>query len=166
MSRQEKPLLLLDVDGVISVFGFDPGCVPAGQWLNVDGIVHLLSATAGEHLRQLAGAFELAWCTGWEEKANEYLRPALELPGTLPWLRFDGVAKEPNAHWKLAAIDTFAGPARPVAWIDDAHDHACHAWALARRAPTLLVGTQPSIGMTAEHVRDLLAWASRIALTD
>jgi hypothetical protein len=161
MPRQEKPLLLVDVDGVISLFGFDPARVPEGRFLNVDGIVHLLSATAGAHLRRLANAFELAWCTGWEEKANEYLPWALELPGPLPCLRFDGVAKSADAHWKLAAIDAFAGPDRPVAWIDDAHDHSCHAWALRRRAPTLLVATDPAVGLTAEHVSTLLGWAAR-----
>jgi hypothetical protein len=159
MRTCDKPLLLVDVDGVISLFGFDPGSVPAGRYVNVDGIVHLLSGTAGGHLRELAREYELAWCTGWEEKANEHLPRALELPGPLPWLRFDGVAKEADAHWKLAAIDAFAGAERPVAWIDDAHDHSCHAWALNRGAPTLLVATEPAVGITADHVSTLLEWS-------
>ena len=163
MSPHSKPLLLIDVDGVISLFGFDPAHPPAGQYVMVDGIVHLLSATAGAHLRRLAGAFELAWCTGWEEKANEYLPLALELPGPLPCLRFDGVAKEADAHWKLTAIDGFAGPHRAVAWIDDAHDHSCHAWALQRRVPTLLVATQPAVGVTDAHVDRLLRWSREVA---
>src|SRR5579875_4220405 len=95
----QRPLLLVDVDGVISLFGFDLDAPPEGRWQLVDGVAHLLSATAGGHLRQLADAFELAWCTGWEEKANEHLPWALDLPGPLPCLRFDGVAKEADAHW-------------------------------------------------------------------
>ena len=61
----EKPLLLTDIDGVISLFGFDPGQRPAGRFEIVDGIAHFLSATAGEHLRELASEFELVWCSGW-----------------------------------------------------------------------------------------------------
>jgi hypothetical protein len=63
-----------------------------------------------------------------------------------------------HGHWKLAAIEAYAGPERPVAWID-AHDEACHAWASRRPGPTLLVATTPAIGVTAGHVAQLLAWA-------
>jgi hypothetical protein len=62
-------------------------------------------------------------------------------------------------HWKLAAIDRYAGPDRPLAWIDDAHDAACLSWAEARSGPTLLVTTEPAVGMTEEHVARLLHWA-------
>jgi hypothetical protein len=84
--RTEKPLLLLDVDGVISLFGFPPDNRPAGAFLTVDGIPHFLSGTVGEHLRTLAGDFDLVWCTGWEERANDYLPSALGIPGPLPFL--------------------------------------------------------------------------------
>jgi hypothetical protein len=153
------PLLLIDVDGVISLFGFDPDRRPAGQFEVVDGIAHFISATAGEHLRRLCGSFEPAWCTGWEEKANEYLPHALGLPGPFPHLSFADATPQVDGHWKLAAIDAYAGPDRPVAWIDDAHDERCEAWAAARRGPTLLVGTDPAVGLTDDQVGRLLAWA-------
>src|SRR5205085_5713873 len=155
----DKPILLVDVDGVISLFGFDPGSAPAGQFQIVDGIAHFLSATAGEHLRLLADDFDLAWCTGWEEKANDYLVFALGLPGDLPLVPFDDCDRPPSAHWKVAAIDAYVGASRPLAWVDDAHDHRCHAWAQARHAPTLLVGTDPAVGLTDEHVAELRRWA-------
>lgn len=149
----------MDVDGVISLFGFDPHSPPPGSFAMVDGIAHYLSASAGDHLRRLAGAFELAWCTGWEEKANDYLPHLLELPGPLPVLSFDRAVGRANAHWKLAAIDAFAGPARPLAWVDDAHDTRCENWAAARAAPTLLVGTAAAEGLREAHVAHLLEWA-------
>lgn len=154
-----KPLLLVDVDGVISLFGFDPALRPPGRFELVDGIAHFLSASAGEHLRELETAFELVWCSGWEEKANEYLPLALGLPGPLPHLTFDSVATCAVGHWKLAAIEAYAGADRPVAWIDDAHDEACDAWAAGRAGPTLLVATEPAIGLTDDHVAELLRWA-------
>ena len=153
-----RPLLLVDVDGVISLFGFDPAQPPAGKWQIVDGIAHLLSATAGQHLRLLSTAYELAWCTGWEEKANEYLPHALELTQRFPYLSFAGATPQTRGHWKLAAIDRYAGAERPLAWIDDAHDERCDSWAAARAAPTLLVSTEPAIGLTEDHVGRLLDW--------
>ncbi len=155
----DRPLLLIDVDGVISLFGFDPARPPAGRFALVDGIAHFLSGTAGEHLRRLSHEFELAWCTGWEEKANEHLPAALGLPGPLPHVRFERGVRPDGAHWKLAAIDAYASPSRPLAWVDDALDDACSAWAARRRAPTLLVGTDPAIGLSEEHVVQLVEWA-------
>ena len=79
-----RPLLLIDIDGVISLFGFDLGDPPSGSFITVDGVAHFLSASAGQHLLALADDFELAWCSGWEEKADEYLPLALGLPAGLP----------------------------------------------------------------------------------
>jgi Swiss Army Knife RNA repair-like protein len=159
MRKAPKPLLFMDIDGVLSLFGFQSDSRPGGQWLNVDGIVHLISGTASEHLHRLAETYEVVWCSGWEEKANEHLPAALMLPGPLPFLTF---AERPGApHWKLSAIEEHAGD-RPLAWVDDAHDDACRAWAAARGAPTLLVSTDPPSGLTAAHVDALLAWGAAI----
>ena len=160
----QKPVLLVDVDGVISLFGFPLHARPAGRFEMVDGIAHFLSASAGEHLRLLADAFDPVWCTGWEEKANEYLPHALGLPGPWPHLCFDrarGPGSTMQGHWKLDAIDAWCG-ARPLAWIDDAHGAACEAWAAARGAPTLLVTTEPAVGLTEGQVRELLTWVDEL----
>jgi hypothetical protein len=154
-----QPLLLIDVDGVISLFGFDVADPPAGRFQLVDGIAHFLSGTAGPCLLDLAGEFELVWCTGWEDRANDYLPFALGLPGPLPLVAFDKFARPPAAHWKLAGIDAYAGTDRALAWIDDAHDPRCTDWAEARNAPTLLLATDPAVGLTTDHVEQLLAWA-------
>jgi hypothetical protein len=155
----DTPLLLIDVDGVISLFGFERAEAPAGSWEFVDGIAHFLSATAGQYLRELSESFELVWCTGWEEKANEYLPRVLGLPGPLPYLSFDQAVGRANTHWKLHAIDAHAGPDRALAWIDDALVPACFDWASARPGPTLLIATEPAVGLTDAHVEQLNAWA-------
>jgi hypothetical protein len=46
-----------------------------------------------------------------------------------------------------------------VAWIDDSLDDACEAWAAERPGKTLLIGTNPAVGITDEHVDTLLSWA-------
>lgn len=153
-----KPLLLLDVDGVISLFGFDPAAAPAGRFVSVDGIPHLLCAEAARHVLALTGGFELVWCTGWEEKADEHLPFALGLPAGAPHLRF-GDATAPGRHWKLDAIDAHAGPWRPLAWVDDGHDETCRAWGQSRPGPTLLIATDPAQGLTAADRDRLLDWA-------
>jgi hypothetical protein len=154
-----RPLLLIDVDGVISLFGFDPAQPPDGRYQIVDGIAHFLSSGAGPRLVELSHRFEPAWCTGWEDKANDYLPHALGLPGPWPYLQFAGPAVAGSGHWKLEAIDAYAGPSRPLAWIDDGHDERTEAWAQARPGPTLLITTDPAVGLTAEHVAALLQWA-------
>lgn len=161
LDTAEKPLLLVDIDGVISVFGFGQGSHPAGGFHAIDGIPHFISAEAGRHLHSLLSSFEAAWCSGWEEKANEYLPHLLGLPGPLPYLSFDRSPGRANAHWKLAAIEAFAG-ARPLAWVDDAFNDACHAWAQRRVQPTLLVATDPARGLTDDHVARLRGWALEV----
>src|SRR3712207_5426141 len=145
-SFRDKPLLYVDVDGVISLWGFDPNRRPSGAHASVDGIPHFLSAEAGRHLLALAEDFELVWCTGWEERADEHLPHAIGVPAGLPHLTFgepaEGTGETTPGHWKLAAIDAHAGD-RPAAWIDDAHNEACEAWVDGRDAPTLLVPTDP-----------------------
>jgi|SRR5580693_2799857 hypothetical protein len=161
------PLLLVDIDGVISLFGWSPardgrpGATDAG-WPNggfhsIDGIPHFLSAIAAEHLLALAATFELVWASGWEEKANEYLPHLLGLP-TLPYLSFERAVGRTNAHWKLDAIEAYAGD-RPLAWIDDAFNDSCYEWARARAAPTLLVQTAPATGLTEVECAQLRAFS-------
>ncbi len=153
--------MLVDIDGVISLFGFEPGARPDGSFHSIDGIPHFLSAKAAEHLLALASRFELAWASGWEEKANEYLPHLLGLPA-LPHLSFERSVGRTNAHWKLGAIDAFASE-RALAWIDDAFNDACHEWASAREAPTLLVQTTPASGLTQLEAQTLMDWAQELA---
>jgi hypothetical protein len=169
----EKPLLFLDVDGVISLFGFREGYglaagdapfegCPPGRLHSISGVMHYISSACAVHLERLAESFELIWATGWEETANDYLPHLLGLPGHLPYLSFDGRVRSGAAHWKIDAISTYARD-RPLAWIDDNVDESCRVWAAGREAPTLIVETVRHEGMRDEHVELLLGWASRLA---
>ena len=159
----QRPILFVDVDGVISLFGFAPGegALP-GPLYWIDGVAHCIPEDIGARLVSLAERFELVWATGWEERANEHLPFLLKLPfRDLPSLKFDGHAVFGSAHWKVDAIDEYAGD-RPAAWIDDNLDEVCWAWAEGREAPTLLVQTETYDGLTDEHVELLLAWAAEL----
>jgi hypothetical protein len=179
-AQPSRPLLLVDIDGVISLFGLASPTGPSavsgtarssprstvswsptgGSFHSIDGIPHFLSSDAAEHLLALAPNFELVWASGWEEKANEYLPHLLGLP-ELPHLSFECSVGRSNAHWKLDAIDAYAG-SRPLAWIDDAFNDACYEWASMRETPTLLVETAPASGLTKREAGTLERWASSL----
>lgn len=162
-SRQAtEPILFLDVDGVISLFGFSQHEQPPGRFHLIDGAAHFIGAELGGRIERLRERFELVWATGWEERANEHLPELLGLPGlALPTLSFDGRARFGTAHWKVDAIHEHAGD-RPAAWVDDNLDEACRTWAAERSAPTLLVPTDPATGLSERHVEDLIDWAERV----
>lgn len=158
----EPPILAVDVDGVISLFGFDtPPPSATVAWHLIDGSPHCISLAAGERLSRLAARFELVWATGWQERANDRLPQVIGI-GPLPVIEFDLPAAMPGnqttgaqpedggeqagraggsgasagsvaGHWKLEALDRFADR-RAIAWIDDSLDASCFEWAVRREA--------------------------------
>jgi hypothetical protein len=178
------PILAVDVDGVISLFGFDVPPPPSTvTWQLIDGTPHCISLAAGERLGRLTATFELVWATGWQDRANDQLPQVIGI-GPLPVIEFDlpvggtgseiGIAPTrplpgPTAgsiagHWKLEALDRFAA-GRAIAWIDDSLDQSCFEWAERREAtgsPTLLAPTEPEIGIEEGHVAALESWARKL----
>jgi hypothetical protein len=153
-----RPVLAVDIDGVISLFGFnEPPDKSEARFELVDGMVHCISLVAGERLRRLGEQYDLIWASGWEAKANDYLPNIIGVP-ELPFLEFDGAARFGSAHWKLASLDEY-GKGRPLAWIDDSFDESCYEWARGRDEPTLLVPTEPHLGLEEVQVEALTAWA-------
>jgi hypothetical protein len=159
--QPERPVLAVDVDGVVSLFGFEaPIDQVQGRFHLIDGVAHCISDRAGPLLRRLGDVYELIWATGWEDRANDHLPLILGLPSELPALHFAGRARFGTAHWKLDALDEYTGD-RPLAWIDDSLDKSCYEWAEARAAPTLLAPTESPVGITEAHADTLLSWAVR-----
>ena len=160
-----RPILAVDVDGVISLFGFDQPPPPTeARYQLVDGMLHCISLRAGERLQRLSEHFELIWATGWEEKANFYLPIMLGI-AELPHLSFDGAARFGSAHWKLGPLDEY-GRGRAMAWLDDNFDESCYRWARERDEPTLLVPTEPAIGLQEVETEALIAWGRSLAAED
>jgi len=163
----DLPLLCIDVDGVISLFGFEvPPVAPAVQFELIDGTPHMIAPEAGSRILRLCRTFEGVWATGWEERANDRLPEVIGV-GPLPVIQFGGIDRFSNAHWKLAGIDSFAGD-RALAWIDDSFDESCFEWAERRDragSPTLLVPTEPFLGIEEAHVDAMEIWAADLAKT-
>ncbi len=151
-----KPLLLLDVDGVLNPYAA-PACPPGyaeHDFFAGEEPVRLCAAH-GSWLRELAGRFELIWATGWGAEANRLLAPLLEVP-ELPVITFPSIPFE-----KLPGVIAYAGE-RPLVWIDDEHSAKDHAWAAERRSPTLLIAADPAEGLTRLAIDQALAWARQL----
>ena len=156
-----RPILAVDIDGVVSLFGFDePPRLAEVEFHLVGGTMHCISTRAGRLLRQLADQYEVVWVTGWERGAQG-MSQLLGLP-KWPYLTFDGAARFGSADWKLAPLEKYAR-GRALAWIDDSFDERCYEWAKQRQEPTLLVATDPEVGLEEVQAEALSGWARSFA---
>jgi hypothetical protein len=156
-----RALLLIDVDGVVCPYGDElADAAEAGlRQVTVGYRPVWLSPDVGGHLKRLGNAFQLIWCTSWEDHAAEFLAPFLGLPA-LPVMHFE----EPvgaDCHWKWPAIEAFVGD-RPFAWLDDEIRRDDLARAARRPVPTLLVRVEGTHGLAAKHVEQLEAFAEEL----
>lgn len=157
MEGAPKPVLAVDVDGVVSLFDLaEPPDPDKTGFELVDGVIHCISLATGERLRELGRYFDLVWASGWEDRTQR-LGEVLGLPA-LPYLTFDGTARFGSANWKIGPLEAYAAD-RALAWIDDSFDAACYEWAGNREEPTLLMATEPSVGLEEVQVEALIGWA-------
>jgi hypothetical protein len=159
--KGDKPILAVDIDGVISLFGFEGEPRVEGAWMEmIDGTMHCILLPAGPRLRLLADHFDIVWATGLERGA-ERMSKLLDVP-SWPYLTFKGAVRFGSADWKLEPLGHYAR-GRPLAWVDDSLDEACYGWAREREEPTLLVTTEPDQGLQDVQVEALLGWARSLS---
>ena len=51
-----------------------------------------------------------------------------------------------------------------MAWVDDNLDDSCYRWARERDEPTLLVPTDPALGLQEAETEALIAWGRGLAV--
>jgi hypothetical protein len=181
-----KPILFLDVDGVLNVMV--KGTKRKTLIEREIGLGHprhlykvILDSEHGPWLRELAAAgFELVWATTWEDEANEHLLEhlglpklpvvpftaedelRLPLPELLPPFKFSD--RHNVWHWKAPSVLRYAGE-RPFVWFDDdfsvLHDFK---WAEERdeTIPTYLEHMRPHKGLMRHHVDKALLWLQEL----
>ena len=156
-----RPVLLVDVDGVLNPFGFDgtPKGFDAHHFFPEDDYPVYLSEEHGRWLRELSDHFEMVWATGWGGDANRLLAPFFGLPAW-PTIPFPPIPFDPAE--KVPAIDLFVGD-RPCAWIEDNMTPEALDWAARRSSPALTIDVEPSVGLTREMVDQLLEWADTVS---
>jgi hypothetical protein len=140
-----RPLLLLDVDGVLNplVRRSPPGFLE----YQLCGFPVHLSPSQGRALLTFADRFELAWASTWEQEANSLIAPILGLPA-LP------VVEVNAAQYKSQAIGAYAG-VRPLIWLDDDAGVIDTSWARRRNktvAPTKIVHINAARGLQANDL--------------
>ena len=150
-ARGERPILFLDIDGVLVVSSSVER--PDGSWWPTVGLVEGAAASVG----RLAEAFDIHWATRWGNAANTDLSPQLGLP-MLPVVELD----RPDTQWTKQPAVMQAVGTRAAAWIDDDLGPDEWAWADHRREPTMLVQTDMIEGMTERDCEELLAFAASL----
>jgi hypothetical protein len=153
-----RPLILLDVDGVLNISSSTP------DDSNSNGIL-LLAGARGAHvtvrddlralLDRLAVAGDLVWASGWNEGAPALFAKLVPWVRSLPHLTFDSAG--PIVE-KLPVVRDYVGD-RSVAWLDDRIPEEAWAWAEERSAATLLVPIDPLLGLRHEQLDVVEEWA-------
>lgn len=155
----DRPVLLLDIDGVINVFQ----CSIARE-TQVAPYLPAVKLLPGleDWLARLNDVFYIVWCSHWGALVNI---DAARMWGIGPRPLIESAAGEPAGHdWKALAVERdFAAWPGPLAWVEDGFTPAAHAWAaerLKQRRRTWLVDVRET-GLTEEITEYLIEWAEQ-----
>lgn len=180
-NRMKKPILLLDIDGVIAPWPSKLGFDQDTHWYDEANGIHM-RRDLPDLIKKLATIVELQWGTAWEREANSRVLQHLGLTNPLPFIEFHDyedlgdtiaelVEKEDghyhvihgaggNNTWKLPWIERFcrANPGRAIVWIDDEIEQDAQDFAASREEPTLFVKTNGLVGLDETHIEEIEKW--------
>lgn len=172
MDDQQKPLLLMDIDGVLNAFSAKDHTVyrqdrALGFWL-------MLHRSHPEWVAELEAEFEVMWATMWQDQSPAFAERA-GFGHDWEYIDFDhywnAEQRKPGlrtgngvGNYKHAGIVATLAD-RPGAWIDDDMTPQQIRWASSRSqwgTPTLFIQPAASHGMLRKHVDLLLEFASNV----
>ncbi len=176
-----RPLLLLDVDGVINIFN---GSQNPRLYVEHRVMGYRIKIRRGlsDWLSELVDHFIPVWATMWDDDANTELCPLLGWP-SLPYIPCgsslnqlvepygdNGLSRIVDRndshplHHKTGPITEHVGD-RPFIWVDDEITRHDFNWASTRDdvvAPTWLIKTDDRVGLERHHIDKLIKWANLI----
>ena len=146
-----KPLLFLDVDGVLNVYNH-----PDRVEVRTSYGLSYIPAGTRDRVHSLMDAFDIVWATAWRGTAHPHHRDVLGLPGQ-SWPYVDYRDKKLTEILKIAR-------GRPWAFVDDDAEWELDGLhpAFATLDHTLILAPDWRIGLTDEHVEQLLRFAGAL----
>ena len=122
--RSGRPVVLLDVDGVINHLRPGSPSISVARDITdhspVNGFNMRISSESAEVVRGLVTGCEVWWCTTWRSEANEFVAP---LVGISELSVIDDGSASRLRDWKYAAVarqlPSWRREGRPVYWIED-----------------------------------------------
>jgi hypothetical protein len=161
INKLTKPLLLLDVDGVLIPYAAQEHPAHFRSYTLLDEPVWL-APCHGTWLQPLCDLFHIVWATGWEHDANRLIAPILMLPA-FPVIEFP---RDAAGRFNKFAIIAQIVPNHPFVWIDDELPAQAHLWAAQRPIPTLLIDVDPAQGLSEEIVAACQQFALAVSGAD
>lgn len=156
-----KPVLLLDVDGVLLVVGKRPP--PGFEVLKAAKDRVFYCRQHGPWIRDLLKLADTYYLTSHQKMAHHDIGRHLKLP-RLDWINY-GAFQDTTIGERAAAAQALF-PNRGLVWVDDDFRDYEFEWADTRVAngnPTLLVKPDSERGLQYEHIVAIHNWLGRIA---
>ncbi|MDF2712376.1 MAG: hypothetical protein K0R62_8028 [Nonomuraea muscovyensis] len=157
-----RPLLLVDVDGVLNPFGRpEPGFRRYHCTIGPEAYTVHLDARHGTRLLELALATgaELAWATTWEHHANHWIAPRIGLPELSVVPMGPARDSELGEMFKTPHVAAYVED-RPFVWFDDQVRDEDERYLRERQGLDrfLLVCVDPVGGLTRQHLAMARRW--------
>lgn len=147
-----KPIMLLDVDGVLNVLDDSRHTVRIGKDQIPGGYPFWPKAFTKPFMHWAWTNFKVYWLTCWGGRAN-IIADWARLP-TVPCITDHGSKKYKD--WKLGAAIRVIGRyrTRKIVWVEDEFHDQTEMWA-TYKPNVLLVKTKHQIGVRPEHVKKI-----------
>jgi hypothetical protein len=155
MKRDDRPVWLLDIDGVINAYAYEyrsravwdkvakKELFPYSLWV-ADGLVEFINKMHSSN------TVEMRWCTTWGNNANEHFAPLFGLPEfvvcDMPEMH---PQRTPDQSWKQVRAREILTEGRRLIWTEDTAIPVGFAEEIDHMdKDKLLVVPNPSIGLT------------------